>query len=234
MDLGTKLLNSLSSGAWSSRMYGGPSVNVQPFGVQNVAADDGNGQTSAAQAGKSQSSAPASPLRSILSPLASMSTQDFLMFAQAAGNLSTSDDASDAAYDPNGYIADASGLANAQVTQTDFTSIPGAIGFIPGDVFQQNSEQATTDYQRGRLDDMLSLLKIEEQLKSLHGSEVKVGYDRVSEEYAMLRPGDPGYEQVDTGQQVLDKTMNDFRRGFADIKNFADIFNKYGYDASVA
>lgn len=162
-----------------------------------------------------------------------LSPVDFFAMVQAAGNLLPPEgqEATSSGSDP--YVLEtihATAIGFGDTATPDVASIIGVTGIIPGEVFVQNSEQAITGYQRQELERLMGLMRVEDQLKGEFGNDIKLAYDKRAGNYIMLRPGDAGYDQVDTGAESLEKTKDFFRKGSADINDFTDIFKKYGRD----
>jgi hypothetical protein len=71
------------------------------------------------------------------------------------------------------------------------------------------------------------LAKIEKQLSAEHGVDVKIAFDPLAGEYMMLRPGQPGYDQVKSAQDVFADVVRDLPR-MGNVKDYRDVLAQYG------
>ena len=162
-----------------------------------------------------------------------VSTEDFIAFLKASGQ-STADgfDDDDSADPSNPYAATfAHGAAThfAFSALPDLSSINSGLGWIPGDVFTSGSKQALLSHQRQGVEKLMGELQLEREVQNEFGPDAKIAFDKRAGNYIVLQPGDVGYDQVDSGEKALANTYDFFRKGFADINDFADIFAKYGH-----
>ena len=107
----------------------------------------------------------------------------------------------------SGYVT-----AVGEVTEMYFTpagaepqSVEG-LGFIPGDVVQSGG---TDEYVKGQVERARKLADIETKLAAEYGSDVKLAYDPLGQEYVMLRPGPFGYDRITSARDVYDQVLQD-------------------------
>lgn len=166
-----------------------------------------------------------------------ISTEDFIAFLKSSGQTTIDgfgDEPTDGtAQDPeNPYAATFSHSAATHFAFTalpDLASIDSGLGFIPGDVFTSGSKQALLNHQRHGVEKLMGELQLEREIQKDFGPDAKIAFDKRAGNYIVLQPGDMGYNQVDSGEKALANTYDFFRKGFADIRDFADIFEKYGH-----
>ncbi len=99
-----------------------------------------------------------------------------------------------------------------EVTEMYFTpagaepqSVEG-LGFIPGDVLHGGGKYA---YVQSQVERARRLAGIEAKLAAEYGSDVKLAYDPLGQDYVMLRPGQFGYDRVTSAREVYDRVLQD-------------------------
>ncbi len=162
-----------------------------------------------------------------------VSTEDFIAFLKSSGQSTADGYGADAEWDPSNPYE--TRFRHTAATHFAFTALPelssvnSGLGFIPGDIFTSNSKQALLSHQRQGVEKLLGELQLEQEVQKEFGADAKIAFDQRAGNYIVLKPGDIGYDQVNTGAEALSDTYDFFRKGFADINDFADIFAKYGY-----
>lgn len=105
-------------------------------------------------------------------------------------------------------------------------SVPG-LGYIPGNVFLGGAG-ALDAYLRDQVDTAGNLARTERALQDEHGPEVKLALDAIGGDYVMLRPGQAGYDDVTSAQEVFAGMPNDLRKFGRHPDDFSDVFARYG------
>ncbi|MFN3521466.1 MAG: hypothetical protein ACK4YQ_04405 [Phenylobacterium sp.] len=103
-------------------------------------------------------------------------------------------------------------------------SAPG-LGFIPGNVFLGGD---LAGYVGEQIDAAGELADAERTLQAQYGSDVKLAYDSVGGGYVMLRPGQAGYDDVRSAQQVFQNMKYDLWNMDMSPKAYADVFARHG------
>lgn len=106
-------------------------------------------------------------------------------------------------------------------------SLSAELGMIPGAVLHSQDPNAMTNYEKDQIVHVMKLLDQEAQLKQQYGEDIKIAYNGTRKRYEMLRPGDSGYDQVQTGTQVEQELSKTFDQGYLDRKDFQDIFKRF-------
>lgn len=99
------------------------------------------------------------------------------------------------------------------------------LGFLPGHVLHDRG--AKIEYVKSQIARAGELARIEKQMSAEHGVDVKLAFDPMAGEYVMLRPGQPGYDQVKSAQDVFDRMVLDARR-MGDGDAYREVLARYG------
>jgi opacity protein-like surface antigen len=72
------------------------------------------------------------------------------------------------------------------------------------------------------------LAKVEKQLRAQNnGDDVKIAFDPLANQYMALRPGQPGYDQVKSAEDVFTQVIKDLPK-IGNINDFRDVLAQYG------
>ncbi|NVJ69493.1 MAG: hypothetical protein HWE08_04020 [Alphaproteobacteria bacterium] len=92
------------------------------------------------------------------------------------------------------------------------------------------SPEARIDRYREKLTEFFELMEVEKSLKAEYGEDVKLAYDHRGDKLVMVRPGQPGYDEIRTGEEAWERDRDLPHQMGIDITQFSDIFEKYGYN----
>jgi hypothetical protein len=98
--------------------------------------------------------------------------------------------------------------ASVEIHYTPIGAEPQSVeglGFMP-DLSDRNSQ---VDYVKSQVARAEELAQIEGQLRQEYGEPVKIAFDPLSGTYAMLRPGQNGYGNVQSAQDVYRQVLSD-------------------------
>lgn len=87
--------------------------------------------------------------------------------------------------------------------------------------------QTALNYDRDRVSHVIQVMKKEQELQARHGEDIKVGFNMSQGRYEMLRPGDPGYQDVKSGPEIQSELSETFNRGYLDRQDFQGVFQKH-------
>jgi hypothetical protein len=96
--------------------------------------------------------------------------------------------------------------------------------YIPGDVFQQGKQ---LDYIKSEVARDGELAKIEADLRHQYGPDVKLGYDPLGEEYILLRPGQRGYDKIESAEDIFRKIPEELQKLGFGLSPFRDLLDQY-------
>lgn len=98
-------------------------------------------------------------------------------------------------------------------------------GFIPGDVFAKG-RAAEADWFGRQIAGQGQLAQVEAELAKQYGDDIKLAYDPLGEDYLMLRPGQPGYDEVQSARDAFGQTGRDaWKLGHGNV--FDEILRRY-------
>ena len=103
-----------------------------------------------------------------------------------------------------------------------------SIGYIQGPQPLFDNAADETAWMRDQISQFADVVALERDLKAEYGDDIKLAYDADSNSYLMLRPGDVGYDQARSTDQVIDGLKHDIRKGFVDFNSIDDILRDNG------